>query len=46
MTIRVLGEVTGNSCVALQLLPPAAFGKNLGIFGIFESRRFKMNAST
>jgi len=45
-TVRVLAEVAGGSCVALRLLPASGRGKKLGIFGIFESRRFKMNAST
>lgn len=45
-TVRVLCEVAGASCVALQLLSDVRSGKKLGIFGIFESRRLKMNAST
>jgi hypothetical protein len=45
-TVRVLAEVAGGGCVALRLLPGSGLGKKLGIFGIFESRRFKMNAST
>lgn len=44
--VRVLAEVDGGACVALRLLLGAGSGKKLGIFGIFESRRFKMNAST
>jgi hypothetical protein len=34
-TVRVLGEVTGRSCVALRLLSDSGLGKKLGIFGIF-----------
>jgi hypothetical protein len=45
-TVQVLCEVAGASCVALQLLSDVRPGKKLGIFGIFESRRLKMNAST
>ena len=46
ITVRVLAEVAGRGCLALRLLPGPELRKNLGILGIFESRRFKMNAST